>query len=283
MTSAKEKIEGSKEDFDKDIQEIRETAKNREYDLTRKVKYIAKKEKNKLIIIGVLAVFAVLAVTDQFAVEVPEWIYLTLVSSIVGGIVAYLPAQKLVNWLITDTRVPLLELPDDGFDMYKVPRERVSDIELTDGNLHETETAHSATRAYELRKFERIEEKGESHLIGLGTWESTFPNSDIKRMWENVKAMRENLVPQAKKAKQYDIRMPYWIHQIENQTINDIVYQFEEGATFSGQDMHKAIKEDMDIDDGLTPNEEKQETMKIEQLTEDMEEMRKMMNGDNNA
>lgn len=284
MATAKEKLGGSKEDFEQDVQEIKETLKNEKWNTKRKIKYIIKKNQNKLVLLAVGIVFLYFMAFD--GIEIPQWLYLVGLSMVVTGIVTYPLASKIAKMFIKDTRIPLLELPDDGFDVWKVPQERVGDFELTEGEIHETQTVSTKQRALELRRFNVVEEKGRKKLVGLGIWEGTFPNSDIKRTWSTVKAMRSALVPQARKGREYDMKMPFWIHQMENQAINDLIYQFEDGATYNGVDMHKSIKQEMGIEDelGLITDEAESNTkMKIQELNDNLEEMSKAMeNGESN-
>lgn len=279
MASASEKIEKSKSEFQKDVKEIKETLKNEKWNTKTRIRYLIGKHKNALILIGVIAVFAFFTFFGESGeFEIPEWVYLLGLSSIVAGIVVYPIAKKIANYFVQDNRKALLEIGEKGFEVWNIPQDRIGTIQMTDGDINETKTIRDNEPAFELRGFEKIEEKGKEQLIGIGTWEGTASNLDVKRTWGNVVAMRDNLVPQAKKAREYDIKMPYWINKIENHAINDIVHQFEKGVTYKGEDVHKEIKEQMGIDDTLE-KEKKESKDTIEDMNEKLEELSVAVNG----
>jgi hypothetical protein len=285
MTSAKEKLEGAKSDFEKDSQEIRETLQNEEWNLVKKTKYLTKKNSNKIIIVGIIALVLFFIISDDFVI--PEWAYVVGISALLTSVAVLPLAEKVTDIFIDDLRKPLLEIGDDGFDVFKVPPERVNSIEMLEGQMNETKTLRSNEMAYEVRAFEKIEEKDKTRLIAKGTWEGTSSNLDIKRTWDNVIQMRKQLVPQARKAREYDKKMPFWIHMIENEVINDIVYQFEEGVTFEGQNIHSKIKQEMGIDDEIEQMKDNEKDNKqkdnIEKMNEELAEMKEVMkNGDRN-
>jgi hypothetical protein len=287
MPSAKDKLKGSKSDFDKDTQEIKETLQNEEWNIKRKTVYILKQNSNKLILLGIIGIALYFAVFGEIDVTIPEWVYIVGISAILTSVAIMPIAERIADLFIDDKRKPMLEIGDNGFEVFKLPPERIKNVEMLDGQMNETETIRDKTRAYEVRNFEKIEEKDKVRLVAKGTWEGTNSNLDVKRTWENVVQMRKQLVPQARKAREYDKKMPFWIHKIENEVINDIVYQFENGVTFEGQNIHSKIKEEMGIDDEIEQmnenNENENEKDDIQKMNEQLEEMKEVMeNGTKN-
>ena len=230
-----EELQKQLNDIRSDLVDIKSSWKEQDGDAPAKTKYYIVKHLNKILLIGAFALLVVFYFQIGIP-EPPEWVYIVLGSVVIGGFAAYPFAQWLVKKFIKDDRLPLVEIDPENLSdiaLYNIPRSKLADIEVYDGQLNEIKTQKG--RGYEAQQFGIRKEKGETKLIAMGTWIGAKTGLEVHRKEESYKSMREDLRPLVNRAIQYDVKWPNLQHRITQQVANEFIMEFE-GVTNPGSE-----------------------------------------------
>jgi hypothetical protein len=261
--STKEKVGKSKEEAQKeveqqlneirsDILDIKKSWISHSGDAPSKTKYVFSKHLNKILIIGVVSLFAAYIIANQYGYSLPnppQWLYIVIIATILGAIVSYPIANWLVDKFITDDRTPIVEVDPTNINdvgVYKVPTSKVPDIKMLDGEKQEIETSEG--KGYVVQQLGLKNIKGETKLVAVGTWIGALSGYDIYKREKAYVHMHRNLRPLVERAIEYDIKMPTLQQEITAKVANDFIEEFEEitmpsdGSTYN--DLEETMNED---------------------------------------
>ena len=236
-----EELQKQLNDIRSDLVDIKTSWKEQDGDAPAKTKYYIVKHLNKILLIGAVLLLGVFYFQIGIP-EPPEWVYIVLGSVVIGGFAAYPFAQWLVKKFIKDDRLPLVEIDPENLNdlaVYNIPRSKLADIDVKDGELQEIKTQKG--RGYEAQQFGISKEKGETKLIAMGTWIGAKSGLEIHRKEEAYKSMRKDLRPLVNRAIQYDVKWPNLQHQITQQVANEFIMEFEEVTNPGNESVYNNI------------------------------------------
>lgn len=263
-----------------DLQNLSDTFQNEEHNAKHQTAYTFSKHKRKiagLLLIAIGSYFAFFR--ESFSIP-PEAVAFTI-GGIIAAFVAYVPAKRIADMFVTDTRVPILEMDSEDFEenneadvsVYAVPREKVPEIEVYEGDMFDMQTREMG-KGYQVEKFinTKIEEK--EYLIAKGTWMGEKSSLELAREIGNISEMRNVLKPKAQKGFAYTVMWPSIMQELQSSVANMITREIEGVTVFKGKALRSEID---DITEKYNPDniEDKiaEEDMGSEPEAEDIEEI----------
>jgi hypothetical protein len=262
-------------ELSKDVKQLKNEIQNDKVNTPYYVKSFISEQKWKIV---TLALGIIILFNQQWVTfEIPEEVFVFIGAMFFTCIVVYPYVRWIVRYFIKDNRMPIfaidLEKPHD-IGLWYMPRERISDIEV-EGEMNRINTKQKGD-GYEVLHFEeRIDENGKRSLHAKGNWVGEKTGRELKVEIENVKDMRENLTPLARKGMMYDIKWPTIIHSITSKVSNWLIHDFQGGVNYKGDELYdeieQMIKEEKPTDDNETDN--------VEDISqEDIEALQKLFN-----
>lgn len=222
-----------------DVQELKGTYESDKGNAKRQTKYTVGKYKRPiaaLIGIGIIAYYIF-----NPNLVIPEWTKVIVVGTLAGVIIGYIPATKVIEMFIQDRRKPVFVIDPESqkdVELYYVPQERIPNIEKF-GEANHIETIKGM--GYEVEKFEKVQVNGKEHLLWKGTWVGEKSGWEIKKDYGNIKGMRENLLPKAKKGFAYEVMWPHIMQELQDDIANMFAREFEDVAIFNGKELRSKI------------------------------------------
>lgn len=266
------KENGKVEEIKNDVKDVSNTVKNEPHNVKRTIKYRLKKNLH-FIVLG----FALLLVGIFYffgGVEISQAMVIAGGAMVISIVFLYPYATRVVDYFVEDTRKPVLDIEsvEDDLGVFKVPDTRIGDIDIIDGTARDWDTSLGIGK--EVKEFrEEITEDGKSQLIARATWEGSKSPLELKRDYSAIDAMENNLEKWARKGVLYDAKLPHMVHEIQAQTSNDLVYEFQGLANYNGQDIHETVQDmvtEYEIEDETSDEDSDDEALeKLAQMVED--------------
>jgi hypothetical protein len=235
------RIRSEIQDVRSDILDVKETYSDDKPNAGRVTKHRLAKHKNKIAILGIIAILGVFWFGDGIP-QIPQWSYIAVACVGIGAFISYPFARYVADRFVTDDRRPVTEINPPGekeFHLYYVPKERIPDMESAHGEKTEIQTKKG--EGYEVSNFETYNDEGKQRLLYEGYWVAEKSNLDLRRDYANIQGMRESLVPLAKKGFRYEVMMPNIIHEISADVANSLAREFESAGLFKGDEVRRKI------------------------------------------
>ncbi len=262
--SEKEKeIKETLDELQNDFEEVKESASENDPNTLNQLEYFLGKHQKPLIGIGV----AIVGIYIWLNVSIPEKFWVIATMFVFGCGVASFFASDLAKKFVPDNRKPFkVDNPYDpsDFQLYKVPDQRVSDVEVYEGELHQIDTIQGM--GYECTKFETVQgEKGKEHVLAKGTILGQLPGSVIKTHINKLSHIEENLYPLAQYGHMWKRNEPHIKHQMYSQALNEVVQGFEKHTIHNHDEMNVTFNEEVENRAFGQRTDEEGKTMKYEE------------------
>lgn len=168
-----------------------------------------------------------------------------LVTLLVTGVVAYVPAKKLVNWIYSEPRTLLLQLKaeqeDDEIKLWEFTPRLWEKVEVVEGSLNTAKIKDGDL--YICRSFDPVT------LEARGTWRGSVSDLELIRNREKIREIRNELENLAKQGIRTRIQVTSIVRRAVNQIIAKIASSIEEETLHKGEEIKKSInKEVKEID-----------------------------------
>lgn len=249
------------QDLRSDILDVKETFQNERHNTKNKLRYVIGKHSRKigLVLIGLVISYFIFW-RDSFTI--PDWVIVAFAGTIAGCIIGYIPAKRLAERFVTDSRVPILEFNAENFDtqnsnkmknvvgVYAVPQEKIPNMEVYEGEAFDMKTKEMG-EGYQVEKFTHIRQNGNEHIIAKGTWMGEKSSMELAKDVGAIEGMRQNLKPKAQKGFAYELMWPSIMQELQSSVANMITRQIEGVTVFKGTELRSEID---DIKDKYGPD-----------------------------
>jgi hypothetical protein len=196
------------------------------------------------------------AVYFGYEPEMPRFVKLYLLTGLIGAALAYVPAQKIVEYLYSPSYTYLLDVSSEGNDitLWKLPPELWRDLSVNAGELFrlraavpvweclayappgETETYHTETADGEPVTVE-LEDNA-----CLGTWRGSVTDYELIQDRNKIAEIRHILEPMSQETLKYRVMQNGIVRRALRAIVMQFVASYESETIYSGDEIEKSVE-----------------------------------------
>ncbi len=201
--------------------------------------------------VGLLALLALAGLLylqpDMPTVKIRREWKVAAVALAAAGVVGYLPAAKVLDWLYNPPRRYVVSLGLSGGEpgVWELSPAAWNDVDVTEGQLYQWET--TKWPVYEAEWF------NPESLTAKGTWRGSKSDSELLRKEKEVEELREDLEQQANTSIDTELQIASRVRQAVKEIGRAIIDEHASATTYEGErvaDVLADIRQDVEDDAG---------------------------------
>lgn len=191
--------------------------------------------------------------------NIPQQYKTFYVTSIIGALIMYAPAKRLVNWLYDPNVIYMVELKAEGDEiaLWKFFPQQFQNLKVLENSLDQFTSAEG--EIYVCREYDP------DNNVAWGTWRGSLSGLELMKAKDKIKEIRGSLEKEAKKGMRVNIQRGSIVRKALNKILGEFAQEYESATIYGGELIEEAMNEV--IEEKNLETHEKKESEKEPQET----------------